>query len=347
VLECQGPGGTRSAEALVVIALQKYSWIGLPFERAVALNDRGDATGNLYRKEAGVWFPRVGVAYINGAAVGFDFGNTTPPVYQSTAGDINARQEVLVYTNLPYCFIYRAGVLAPMVGVPCEAINDRGHMAGSVMVDLGGRSASQAALYVDGVSVLVDMPAGTDGYAVDLNESDQMAGNFRTAGDTSTTQPFLYSGGRMINLGTLGGRPSYAWAINESGVVVGESTLANGNIHAFRYDTLGMADLGTLGGDYSTARGINDSGTVVGKAQRAGASGCCSAFLFDHGRMYDLNDYLSPAMAHRLDEAADINNLGQIVASACWSEETTTVPPISIRSCRAYLLTPIPGSDGR
>ena len=89
------------------------------------------------------------------------------------------------------------------------------------------------------------------------------------------------------------------------------------------------------------------AGTVVGKAQRAGASGCCSAFLFDYGRMYDLNDYLSPAMAHRLDEAADINNLGQIVASACWSEETTTVPPISVRSCRAYLLTPIPGSDGR
>jgi probable HAF family extracellular repeat protein len=172
-----------------------------------------------------------------------------------------------------------------------------------------------------------------------------MAGNFWAAGDTSTAHAFVHSGGRMTDLGTLGGEPSYAWAINESGAVAGESTLADGRIHAFRHDASGMVDLGTLGGRYSSARGINDKGAVVGRAERV--DGCCSAFLFDHGRMYDLNEYLAPAPTHRLGEAAGINNLGQIVAHACWADETSTSPPIFVESCRAYLLTPIPGSSGR
>jgi probable HAF family extracellular repeat protein len=343
VLECRGSGGTRSAEILVIIALPKYSWIGLPFWRAAALNEKGDATGNLYRKEAGVMLPYAGIAYINGATISFDFGNTSPPVYRTLAGDINTRQEVLVGTNLPYCYIYRAGSLIPMAAGDCAAINDRGHVAGSVRVDQGGQPIYQAALYVDGVFVPVDMPPATNSYGQDLNESDQMVGFFHAGGDSSAPHAFLYSGGRMTDLGTLGGQASYAWAINETGVVVGQSTLADGHIHAFRYDASGMADLGTLGGDYSAAYGINDSGAVVGEAQRA--DGWRSAFLFDYGWMYDLNEYLVPALEHRLYGAADINNLGQILTNACWTEALPTTPPFEV--CGAYLLTPIPGSSDR
>ena len=337
-LECQGSGGTRSSEILVIIALQKYSWIALPMEQVVAVNDKGDAAGNVFQKQAGASFP-VARAYIGATGLGFDFGNTPPFVYWSEARDISARQEVLIGTNLPYCHIARAGSLVPMAAGACAAINDRGHVAGHVMVDRGGQSVQQAALYVDGTFILLDMPTATVSEGRDLNESDQIAGFFRAVGDTSsaTTHAFVHAGGTMTDLGTLGGRTSDAVAINESGVVVGRSELADGRTRAFRYDVSGMADLGTLGGEDSFAHGINDSGAVVGAAQRADGSG--SAFLFDRGWMYDVNAYLASPLEHRLGVATDINNVGQIAAHACWTEESPTYPPI--RVCRAYLLTPV------
>jgi probable HAF family extracellular repeat protein len=70
----------------------------------------------------------------------------------------------------------------------------------------------------------------------------------------------------ILDLGTLGGTLSRAYAINASGQVAGASTTATGATHAFLWTPgQGMQDLGTLGGGpSSTARGINDQGQVVG-----------------------------------------------------------------------------------
>ena len=44
---------------------------------------------------------------------------------------------------------------------------------------------------------------------------------------------FLYSGGAMIDLGTLGGSWSTALGISDTGQVVGRSATADGTEHAF------------------------------------------------------------------------------------------------------------------
>ena len=72
---------------------------------------------------------------------------------------------------------------------------------------------------------------------------------------------FLYSGGVMHDIGTLGGQRRAG--INNSGHITGWSKTAGGRIHAFLYAGGSMQDLGTPGADEtleSFGTGINDAG---------------------------------------------------------------------------------------
>ncbi len=74
----------------------------------------------------------------------------------------------------------------------------------------------------------------------------------------------------VTDLGTLGGAFGEARALNNSGQVVGASSLSNGELHAFLYSDGRMIDLGIPGAGvcngsgWAEATGINDSGQIVG-----------------------------------------------------------------------------------
>lgn len=139
--------------------------------------------------------------------------------------------------------------------------------------------------------------------------SVMLALNFSFAGPS----PVYAANFTMTDLGTLGGRDSMAWAINEAGKVVGESNIGgDAEYHAFVWDTVGgMMDLGTLGGSWSRARALNEVGQVVGDAYIEGNAEY-HAFVWDGaGGMTDLG-----TLGGSYSLAAAINEAGQVVGDA-------------------------------
>src|SRR5271166_605899 len=119
-----------------------------------------------------------------------------------------------------------------------------------------------------------------------VNDSGQATGSL------TNSHPFLYSNGKTIDLGTLGGTSGYGSAINSQGDVVGYALTASSQAHAFLYSNGIMKDLGVLPGDFSSwAVSINNLGQVLGNS---GSSNGVRGFLFSNGVMKNLNSLIDP-----------------------------------------------------
>jgi probable HAF family extracellular repeat protein len=80
---------------------------------------------------------------------------------------------------------------------------------------------------------------------------------------------FLYSGGAMVSLGTLGGPNSFATGINAAGLIVGNAEVQRYVVHPFLDAGGRLLDLNDIvvngaGWTLLSANGINDSGQIVG-----------------------------------------------------------------------------------
>jgi probable HAF family extracellular repeat protein len=235
------------------------------------------------------------------------------------------------------------GTLAPSGGANgfntsgANGISDAANVVGSATVPNLCSSSSHA--FRTGVGALID-PA-TDNLGTLAPGNCRSSTGFgvnnqgMTVGDSATT--ILVAGGRpthafrhtaaggIVDLSTLGGYESTAYAVNDLGEIVGKSNTAAGDTHAFlSQGNTPMIDIGTLGGSYSAASAINKryplDSQVIGSSSVTGNT-AIHGFIYtgsvsSGGTMVDLNNLIAANSNWVIADARGINDNGQIVGAA-------------------------------
>ena len=132
----------------------------------------------------------------------------------------------------------------------------------------------------------------------------------------------------------------YGWAtaISNNGQVAGNLNVitSNGSYQEAYIDSNGViTPLGTMNYEDSTAQGVNDSGEVVGDFYSTTVDMPASAYVYDNGTMYNLNDLVVGAAGYGITDVYGINDSGQILAEARIPsmypiEEAVVLTPTSI-----------------
>lgn len=212
------------------------------------------------------------------------------------------------------------------------SLNNLGQVVGTSDYTYGGRAFSWTldGGIVDRGNLNPDYRLAFGG-ANDINDDGTFVGTMYNLFD-----PFRAvmagPGEKVRDIALAGRTDSEALAINNSGVMVGYSTIGLNPEHAVIFDGRGgVTDLGTpTGMDQSQATALNDLGWVVGSAFSS-ADGSQSSFLYKDGQISDLASLVPTSGWDQLYSASGINANGQIVG-------TGLLGGVS----RAFVMTPVP-----
>lgn len=214
---------------------------GFPFSIGLAINNLGQITG--YAMDStpvgneGAFLYSNGTMTIIGASAGLSSGRGINDLGQITGSSAGG------------AFLYSGGAITFIGDTDGNAINNLGQITGG---------AGTVFLYSNGVMTNIG-----SGYGYAINELGEVTGT------NASGHAFIYSDGAITDLGTLpGGSGSVGYAINDSGQVVGDSTVSGGAEHGFVYSNGVMTDLNSVvplppGFAITDARGINNLGQIL------------------------------------------------------------------------------------
>jgi len=196
------------------------------------------------------------------------------------------------------------------------AINNSGIAVGYSTEHIGSGYFLRPVMFTPSGVVDLGVRNAEDGYATAINNVSQVVGYLYFDTPVPAFEAFLYQNGLLTPLGypvpTIG--YSIAYAINDSGLIVGAAKFALGDLpHPAGYVNGVWNDLGTLGTgtDFrGYASSVNASGAIVGSWSDSVQTNP-GVFLYQNGKIVDLK---APAGAGNGQASPVINNAGQIIA---------------------------------
>jgi probable HAF family extracellular repeat protein len=278
------------------------------------LNNHGDMA--IWRSENASLMP--GVVFRDKETISIEGDKNFTLVYPS---DINDRLTVVGTLQAPqdlrftHAFKWSDNHLEILesLGGPYSsalAVNAAGDVVGSAQISSGQK---HAVLWRSKQPRDLGLLAQGDySSARDINDEGDIIGEANLV-PNGKPQAFLWRAGKMRQLPNLpGGTICSAQAINNNDAIIGSCDLANGTAHGVIWRNGSIADLGTLGGEDSetTALDINALGQVVGSSNDDDK---LRAFLWEKGKMINLNKLIAPNSGWTLLVASRINDNGEII----------------------------------
>jgi probable HAF family extracellular repeat protein len=303
-------------------------WVGAPFD----LGTLGGANSNIS------WPNHT----INGEIVGIAETAEANPYHESWS--CSAFFPSAPTGDICLGFAWRGGVLTALPPFSggynsyAAGVNNRGQIVGwaenGVLDPTCNHAAPvnqylqfEAAIWGPGLTEMRQLPlypGDPDSAATAINDSGEVIGISgiceNAVGDQSATHALLWEkDGGIINLGNLG---SQAWntpvSLNNRGEVVGFANNTSSNPQGFLWTKAkGMQPLPFIGDDnQGVAYDINELGQVVGISNGGTEPYSARAFLYENGKMNDLNNLTVGDSGLYLILAQGINNQGEIVGTA-------------------------------
>ena len=301
----------------------KVTVVGPADSTATDINNAGVVVG-YYR-----FTPTANHAFLNRGKGLVDLGTLTGTASDAVA--INDKGQVLGHwttgTGQRRGFIYDCAKLRDIGTIggrrtTWRDINNAGHIA-VYAVDAPANDGTTSFLRAPNgaLTALGDLPNDYPDsppitFAARLNNKNQIAGESGPL--TFPDQPlrsFIWTKGKLRDLGDFGWSPDGALAINDRGQATGYSSVPEGfrNRVAFLYSRGHLIDIDgrpTSEERSSEGTGINYRGHIVGNSNHL------SGFIWRGKKMQSLNALINPASGWDIRDPRAINDAGQIAANA-------------------------------
>jgi probable HAF family extracellular repeat protein len=240
-----------------------------------------------------------------------------------------------------HAFRWEQGVVTVLGNFTPRGVNAAGDIVGFFAItDTWGLRQDHACLLSNGAASPTDLgtlfgASWSQAYAI--NARGQVVGITGAAADQGTRAALWFNGAK-VDLGTLGGTTSAAYALNDTGLAVGWSDIGgatpNNRATKFVLDTNGLVlsrvNMGVLptsvpgAGAWSYAYGVNNAGLVVGQSNGR-------AFVDLGTGMLDLNGLVPSAPGWFLVTARSVDESGRIAA---WGVDGLGRPrPVLLAQC--------------